>query len=489
MKQLKLATVIAIAIVSSGSIVGCGGDRTIAEETIAQTSETSDAVSQEVRRQWETVQASSEELSAAIDSLNAELQGNVNDANIDFQTVTNQLNEFRIEVANLQSQLEAENQFPELVTLTVELTTIADEMDRVVDPLQRNLNEESVGQVQDILEMQVGQYRGIFGPDTKAFLGNYLVEQRDRLNNNMAAINNVIATPAETGDRPPVDSNPTSVTVEAENQQLREYLNSYYTELMRLRRQVFFLTIATIALVLAMVGIVVLLRSQRNRRRKPKFRQENGAANAVQDNNSLVEIYDSLDRLTHQQETILQRLKQLERQPNYNRVPSPSPPPYRGYDPLVASPSPSFSPSPTPTWDDRSQTQPQLPPQQSGSPYDQLISLYNHNPSAIASQATGVSETKDSIEARRAGRSQRAVFTQDRRGNYWVVQVGSQSYLIPKSDIKINEHSFNAVQALFDCYGYQAGGSDNFTLVKPAAVVPVVQGKEWELSDRGTLQF
>ena len=119
------------------------------------------------------------------------------------------------------------------------------------------------------------------------------------------------------------------------------------------------------------------------------------------------------------------------------------------------------------------------------------VATYNKNPDSFSTEATEVSETEQSIEARRLGTSQPAIFEKARRGkgNYWILIQSGFSYLVPKANIKINEYNYETVETLFECQGYQSGYSSDFTLVKPAIVSPILSGEKWQLVELGVLQF
>jgi hypothetical protein len=135
------------------------------------------------------------------------------------------------------------------------------------------------------------------------------------------------------------------------------------------------------------------------------------------------------------------------------------------------------------------QMNPQIPTHQySGSLDLQLISMYQHDARSLLENAIVVRETEQSIDQRRDGSAQGAILGKHRRGNYWILNEGWIDYVVPKNNIKINEHSLNTVANLFECQGYWFGYS-GFKLIKPARVSAISRGETWQVVERGVLQF
>lgn len=116
----------------------------------------------------------------------------------------------------------------------------------------------------------------------------------------------------------------------------------------------------------------------------------------------------------------------------------------------------------------------------------QLVNDYNNN---IDLFKIVVSETQDSQNSRRGGSQEPAIFSEDKRGNYWIINSKNKQYLVPKPKIKINEHNSQTVGTLFECRGYQSGISSDFKLVKPGKVTSSVSGETWKLDESGILKF
>jgi len=116
-----------------------------------------------------------------------------------------------------------------------------------------------------------------------------------------------------------------------------------------------------------------------------------------------------------------------------------------------------------------------------------LVSAYNINPRSLSEQAITISETEYTSEQRRLGKNIQPILESNSRGNYWIITEDNNEYLVPKANMKINEHNYLTISTFFNCLGYNSNSLNNFTLVKPAKVYP--RGEQWELIEAGELQF
>ncbi|NES19559.1 MAG: hypothetical protein F6K41_11680 [Symploca sp. SIO3E6] len=118
-----------------------------------------------------------------------------------------------------------------------------------------------------------------------------------------------------------------------------------------------------------------------------------------------------------------------------------------------------------------------------------VVRDYNTNPASLQPKATIVSETGESIEQRRLGRNLAPILEKNRGGNYWILNSGNSSYLVPDIDITINEYNYGTLKSLFECSISEPEDFSNWQLIKPAEVVPIASGKQWQLSKLGIIQF
>ena len=119
----------------------------------------------------------------------------------------------------------------------------------------------------------------------------------------------------------------------------------------------------------------------------------------------------------------------------------------------------------------------------------QLVKEYNENLENLSKRASEVSETEKSISERRMSSSSKVVFEEKRRGNYLILKEGGYEYLVPSNNLRINQHNYRTVEALFECRGFQPGYSEDFQLFKPAQVSAGSDAETWQLDEPGILQF
>lgn len=172
----------------------------------------------------------------------------------------------------------------------------------------------------------------------------------------------------------------------------------------------------------------------------------------------------------------------LREQPSSKYIQTPISPKQQSYDRLDALPESSQS---SRVWNASAHMQTPA----AMSPYAIIVQNYNANPSAIASSAEGVSETEESIYRRRRDSSITQVNLQKVSNySYWIVVDAENNYwLVPKPDLKLNPMNFDTFQSLFN---YQGQPSDSrLHLQKPARVTPQNTSGEWELIDRGDVDF
>ena len=119
-----------------------------------------------------------------------------------------------------------------------------------------------------------------------------------------------------------------------------------------------------------------------------------------------------------------------------------------------------------------------------------LVQVYNREPSSLLKTATEVVETQKSVSDRSLGLSKTVTLENKNRGAYAVLTKtkGNIHYLVPNKSLRITDSNYQTVQGLFECRGYKKGYSDNFQLIKPATVYPL-SGNQWQLQERGILEF
>jgi hypothetical protein len=152
--------------------------------------------------------------------------------------------------------------------------------------------------------------------------------------------------------------------------------------------------------------------------------------------------------------------------------------------------NPSSAPSPSSYVSTERATYPSTPKayQAPQSPYEVIAQQYNTNPNSIGMSAQGVSETEDSIYRRRRDASIKQVTLQSINNyGYWIItDTEGIDWLTPIAEPKLNPMNFDTFQALFHFNGEPLSGK--LQLIKPAKVTQV-STSQWELIDRGEVQF
>ncbi len=119
----------------------------------------------------------------------------------------------------------------------------------------------------------------------------------------------------------------------------------------------------------------------------------------------------------------------------------------------------------------------------------QLVKQYNNDLSTLSTRIIEVVETQKSISDRSLARSQIVILEEKSRGIYGILSLESANYLVPSKNFRITDNNYKTVEALFECRGYQKGYSEDFRLLKPARVSSRSSNKQWQLQERGILEF
>ena len=118
-----------------------------------------------------------------------------------------------------------------------------------------------------------------------------------------------------------------------------------------------------------------------------------------------------------------------------------------------------------------------------------LVQTYNRDPRSSTQNAIEVSETQKSMSDRSLGISNTVTLENKNRGSYAIVAEGNINYLVPNKSLRITDSNYKTVQGLFECRGYKKGYSENFQLIKPATVYSLSGNQQWQLQERGILEF
>ena len=72
---------------------------------------------------------------------------------------------------------------------------------------------------------------------------------------------------------------------------------------------------------------------------------------------------------------------------------------------------------------------------------------------------------------------------------YGIVTQGNYHYLVPSKSFRITDNNYKTVEGLFKFLNYQRGYAEKFELLKPAKVITLPGNQQWQLEERGILEF
>ena len=122
-------------------------------------------------------------------------------------------------------------------------------------------------------------------------------------------------------------------------------------------------------------------------------------------------------------------------------------------------------------------------------PASQTYQSTSPSVSSSSSSSIEVSPTEESLANRLRGNSEPIVLESKRRGIYGVYLDGNYHCLVPSQYFRINQNNYKSVEDLFECQNYDPNYSDSYTVIRPAVVYPLADGKTWQLQLRGILEF
>lgn len=122
-----------------------------------------------------------------------------------------------------------------------------------------------------------------------------------------------------------------------------------------------------------------------------------------------------------------------------------------------------------------------------------LENLYLQDPEQTKSSAYFcVSESKKSVESRLLNNQIPIILELDKKkGDYWIIEAENSSfYLFPKYNFRVNEFSYQTLEAIFNCIGYQPTQTNFWSLVSSATANPINDEKtEWIVTELGEITF
>ncbi len=357
----------------------------------------------------------------------------------------------------------------------------------VVGSLKDTSNSENVKNCQNLLLKQGYQTQkevtGNFGKKTKENLLKFLTENNSTVSNKIESLTTQINQKITQSDNslPPLaqqtsDSNAKKPNSASSPSTSPKTSKSSSPESIENKANFLWLiilsTILMVSTVISIIAISGLFNLEKKvkeleklEKRKPKANQEHKESDR--------QVLDKVDELTRQVNILRTQLSNLEDRSSTNKTYSP--------------PGNYTSSSPTNQLDRGIPQQPVRQP--SVSPYLKVVQDYNSDPNSLLKNAIKVSETEESISRRRSDSSQPVILGKESNGNYWVLTgVSSTDWLVPKINLSIDPYNIETVYSLFTCNG-QPEYSHKLTLLKPARVSRVSGRDEWQLEERGELQF
>ena len=102
-------------------------------------------------------------------------------------------------------------------------------------------------------------------------------------------------------------------------------------------------------------------------------------------------------------------------------------------------------------------------------------------------EVTKVTVTKETMEKMRGGTQSQLEFSNDRRGNYLIINWQDVYCLIPKENLNINPYQYGNFQRVFNCEDYRETYRD-FEVIEPATVISCDR-EIWQLERKGEIKF
>ena len=94
---------------------------------------------------------------------------------------------------------------------------------------------------------------------------------------------------------------------------------------------------------------------------------------------------------------------------------------------------------------------------------------------------------QETIRQLRSGTQCELKFTEDRKGNFWIINWQGVCFLIPKEKSIIHPYQYGNFQRVFNCQNYHEDYI-NFEVIEPAIVISCNR-ETWQLERKGTIKF
>lgn len=504
MNKGSSAKFLIVLVLMSGALSGCPSGEspgTLESSTSSQTSpspttgQVSSPNSSEVKQRFKDLKNAYDKYKESQDQLLSYLPDKIDENNpppqINTKEAGDKLEEFAQASKNFRRALQPLDQRDGKYQILEQLDQTQKKLSsKVLKPLENGLDKQAIEQVQKSLdffrqENTPDRFYGNWGQQTRKYTTIFLEENAKKLATNIQNLEKTINSDVtSTSPRPsttPTPILPQKSTVSPEQVKLLT------EEVNHLKLLVYFIFLMAIVVIFR----PILKRFGQSRRKTNNLGRPQTIDNPIssyhqmneEDFRQLVtEVYQRILPKFYSELTniINDRFKKIEQQQADSKINHPP------QEPRIVSDQQTVT-----TRTDNTQASRNVPTQGSGVQqyYSKLVTEYNHNPSTLLKSAAVVSETEESINNRRLGSSQPVIIEESRKGNYCIINEAGVNYMVPKEKLKINQYNYNTMEVLFECRGYQHGGSSSsFQLLKPARV-SLPSGNKWQLIERGIVEF
>lgn len=471
---------ITIVILSTKFLIGCSIS-TIDSTSNTHNNNANQTDNHHLVNNYNSIQQLAQDFKKSLQNFNDELRLVVKKdkdrENVSSKNSLERLEKLQKEIELLRQNLPASKN-TQITSILDNMTSTIQDIDNILLPLKNGLTQDGVKQVQKKLNFfsrrNISQkFYGDFGSTTQEEVNLFTQKNLDKLDNQFLDLQHLVGV----NDIASLNNTQTSKVINSNTN--KQYTNLVLkNEILDIQNSINKLAInvtigGLIVLILIIICIYIniyLIKAQNKNSNLIKSTQDLINTNNSDVHLQLNKIYDSLTDFE-------QRLKQIEQHnsliqdlnhSSYNQTNNIETNENIAYFPQQIN---EFSSSPKDIFNLNTD----------------LVSTYNLNSRSLSNQAVTVSESEYTVEQRRLGRSVAPILELNNRGNYWIIKEGNDEYLVPKGNIKINEHNYRTISTFFECLGYVKGFHDKFILVKPAKVVSIKD--QWELREAGQLLF
>jgi hypothetical protein len=373
---------------------------------------------------------------------------------------------------NLNEELASLPENAQISKIVNNINSTISELDKIIKPLENGLTNDRIAQVQKDLgffttENIPERFYGTVGEKTQKEIENFTNNKINELNTQIVSFESLL-NKKEVKTTNAISSQPKKSPSKAKNDGLE--LNAVKSSLRNLTITVIILGFILLGLIIFCIYRIITL-----------VEQQRQITNSLKNNQKFIDIDKfqiELNEIYKRVNNFDARLKQIESS-SHNKTPS-------NYS-STSQNSPTSQPRTEPVYQPQTRIYQSYQLANISNTNIGLVSAYNINPNSLSEQATIVSESNFTAQQRRLGKNIQSILESDNRGNYWIIIENNDEYLVPKANMRINEHNYLTISTFFNCSGYNSNSPNNFTLVKPAKVYR--RGEQWELIEIGELQF